>query len=53
MKHDNDAALIEKLLRSTSLGNIYVLVKASDNEAALHRLLKEVCFLFNLFILIL
>ncbi|XP_047978555.1 fatty acyl-CoA reductase 2, chloroplastic-like [Salvia hispanica] len=34
--------LIEKLLRSTSLGNIYVLVKASDNEAALHRLLKEI-----------
>ncbi|KAL8487223.1 hypothetical protein ACS0TY_023770 [Phlomoides rotata] len=35
-------ALIEKLLRSTSVGKIYVLVKASDKEAALDRLTKEI-----------
>ncbi|KAL0341394.1 UNVERIFIED_CONTAM: Fatty acyl-CoA reductase 2 [Sesamum radiatum] len=34
-------ALIEKLLRSTSVGKIYVLIKAEDKEAAVDRLRKE------------
>ncbi|XP_047983250.1 fatty acyl-CoA reductase 2, chloroplastic-like [Salvia hispanica] len=34
--------LIEKLLRSTSLGKIFVLVKAGDKEAAVERLTKEI-----------
>ncbi|KAL1561436.1 alcohol-forming fatty acyl-CoA reductase [Salvia divinorum] len=34
--------LIEKLLRSTSLGKIYVLVKANDKEAALERVSQEI-----------
>lgn len=41
--------LVEKLLRSTSVGKIYVLVKASDKEAALDRLSKEVGFTTNSF----
>ncbi|KAL0341411.1 UNVERIFIED_CONTAM: Fatty acyl-CoA reductase 2, partial [Sesamum radiatum] len=35
-------ALIEKLLRSTSVGKIYVLIKAEDKEAAVDRLRKEI-----------
>ncbi|KAI3459884.1 hypothetical protein Pfo_016547 [Paulownia fortunei] len=35
-------ALVEKLLRSTSVGKIYVLVRANDKEAALDRLSKEI-----------
>ncbi|KAL8491666.1 hypothetical protein ACS0TY_023311 [Phlomoides rotata] len=34
--------LVEKLLRSTSVGKIYVLVNASDKEVALDRLSKEI-----------
>ncbi|KAK4403270.1 Fatty acyl-CoA reductase 2 [Sesamum angolense] len=34
-------ALIEKLLRSTSVGKIYLLIKAEDKEAAVDRLRKE------------
>ncbi|KAK4421923.1 Fatty acyl-CoA reductase 2 [Sesamum alatum] len=35
-------ALVEKLLRSTSVGKLYLLVKANDKEAALERLSKEI-----------
>ncbi|KAK4403259.1 Fatty acyl-CoA reductase 2 [Sesamum angolense] len=35
-------ALIEKLLRSTSVGKIYVLIKAEDKDAAVDRLRKEI-----------
>ncbi|KAK4436636.1 Poly(ADP-ribose) glycohydrolase 1 [Sesamum alatum] len=35
-------AFIEKLLRSTSVGKIYLLIKAEDKEAAVDRLKKEV-----------
>ncbi|KAI3459883.1 hypothetical protein Pfo_016546 [Paulownia fortunei] len=35
-------ALVKKLLRSTSVGKIYLLVKANDKEAALDRLSKEI-----------
>ncbi|KAL0452867.1 UNVERIFIED_CONTAM: Fatty acyl-CoA reductase 2 [Sesamum latifolium] len=35
-------ALIEKLLRSTSVGKIYLLIKAEDKDAALDRLNKEI-----------
>ncbi|KAL8030499.1 hypothetical protein ABFX02_14G289400 [Erythranthe guttata] len=35
-------ALVEKLLRSTSVGKIYVLMKADDKENALDRLSKEI-----------
>ncbi|KAK6130585.1 hypothetical protein DH2020_035677 [Rehmannia glutinosa] len=35
-------ALVEKLLRSTSVGKIYLLVKANDKETALDRLSKEI-----------
>ncbi|PIN05112.1 Acyl-CoA reductase [Handroanthus impetiginosus] len=35
-------ALVEKLLRSTSVGKIYLLVKADNREAALDRLTKEI-----------
>ncbi|KAK6116833.1 hypothetical protein DH2020_049463 [Rehmannia glutinosa] len=35
-------ALVEKLLRSTSVGKIYLLVKANDKEAALDRLSKDI-----------
>ncbi|XP_011085075.1 fatty acyl-CoA reductase 2 [Sesamum indicum] len=35
-------ALIEKLLRSTSVGKIYLLIKAEDKEAAVDRLKKEI-----------
>ncbi|KAH6815956.1 hypothetical protein C2S51_020776 [Perilla frutescens var. frutescens] len=33
--------LVEKILRSTPVGKIYVLVKADDSEAAMDRLAKE------------
>ncbi|KAH6834884.1 hypothetical protein C2S53_003884 [Perilla frutescens var. hirtella] len=35
-------ALVEKLLRSTSVGKIYILMKANDKEAALDRLSGEI-----------
>ncbi|KAL3621597.1 hypothetical protein CASFOL_036509 [Castilleja foliolosa] len=35
-------ALVEKLLRSTSVGKIYLLVKANDKETAFDRLSKEI-----------
>ncbi|KAG6394332.1 hypothetical protein SASPL_144916 [Salvia splendens] len=34
--------LVEKILRSTSVGKIYLLIKAKDKEAALTRLKNEV-----------
>ncbi|KAL8491662.1 hypothetical protein ACS0TY_023308 [Phlomoides rotata] len=34
--------MVEKLLRSTCVGKIYVLVKADDKEAALDRISKEI-----------
>lgn len=39
--------LVEKLVRSTSVGKIYLLVKANDKEASFDRLSKEVCFSIN------
>ncbi|EYU34264.1 hypothetical protein MIMGU_mgv1a0245681mg, partial [Erythranthe guttata] len=33
--------LVEKILRSTSVGKIYILVKADDQEAAVDRIAKE------------
>ncbi|XP_051126583.1 fatty acyl-CoA reductase 2, chloroplastic-like [Andrographis paniculata] len=41
-------ALVEKLLRSTSVDKIYVLIKADDNEGAADRLSKEIMY-SNLF----
>lgn len=38
----NLAAVVEKLLRSTSVDKIYLLIKAKDKEAALDRLQREV-----------
>lgn len=37
-------ALVEKFLRSTSLGKIYVLMKADDQEAAVDRLSTEIIY---------
>lgn len=42
----NFVVLVEKMLRSTPVGKIYVLVKADEREAAIDRLQKEVSFVF-------
>lgn len=44
---------MEKILRSTPVGKIYVLVKADDPDAAKDRLAKEVCFILHPYYLVL
>ena len=48
----NGAAFIEKMLRTISdVGKIFLLIKAKDKEAAIHRLKIEVCNNIKIFFL--
>ena len=48
----NGTAFIEKMLRTIpDVGKIFLLIKAKDKEAAIHRLKTEVCYYIKIFLL--
>ena len=50
----NGAAFIEKILRTVpDVGKIFLLIKANDKEAAIHRLKTEVRYNIKIFLLFL